>query len=126
MWTAPIFLLRYAEPRKVPTNSRWCPYAKGSPREGQSPQMSNSIESHEPSPRASGSPLPASSRMLPAISTIELPAETLWASFHPVHGGGRDTNAVITVSQESHPTQCNYNDLCKSQHVMWFFLNPLY
>jgi hypothetical protein len=28
------FLWRYAEPRKVPTNPRWCPYAKGSPREG--------------------------------------------------------------------------------------------
>jgi hypothetical protein len=31
----PVFLPRYLEPRKVPTNPHWCPYAKGSPREGQ-------------------------------------------------------------------------------------------
>jgi hypothetical protein len=55
----PVFLPRYPKPRKVPTNPRWCPYAKGSPREGQAPRSSNSIESHKPSPRASGAPLPA-------------------------------------------------------------------
>jgi hypothetical protein len=49
---ASIFLLRYPEPRKVPTNPRWCPYTKGSPREGQAPRSSNSIESHGPSPCA--------------------------------------------------------------------------
>jgi hypothetical protein len=55
----PVFLPRYPEPRKVPTNSRWCPYAKGSPREGQAPWSSNSVESRRPSPHASGAPLPA-------------------------------------------------------------------
>jgi hypothetical protein len=55
----PVFLLRYPEPRKVPTNPRWCPYAKGSPREGQAPRSSNSVESRGPSPCASGAPLPA-------------------------------------------------------------------
>jgi hypothetical protein len=55
----PVFLPRYPEPRKVPTNPRWCPYAKGSPREGQTPRSSNSVESRGPSPRASGAPLPA-------------------------------------------------------------------
>ena len=55
----PVFLPRYPEPCKVPTNPRWCPYAKGSPREGQAPRSSNSVESHGPSPRASGAPLPA-------------------------------------------------------------------
>jgi hypothetical protein len=55
----PIFLPRYPEPRTVPTNPRWCPYAKGSPREGQAPRSSNSVESPGPSPRASGAPLPA-------------------------------------------------------------------
>jgi hypothetical protein len=54
-----VFSLRYPEPRKVPTNPRWCPYAKGSPREGQAPRSSNSVESCGPSPRASGAPLPA-------------------------------------------------------------------
>jgi hypothetical protein len=53
----PVFLPRYLEPRKVPTNPRWCPYAKGSPREGQAPRSSNSVESRGPSPRASGAPL---------------------------------------------------------------------
>jgi hypothetical protein len=55
----PVFLPSYREPRKVPTNPRWCPYAKGSPREGQAPWSSNSIESRGPSPRASSAPLPA-------------------------------------------------------------------
>jgi hypothetical protein len=55
----PLFLPRYPEPRKVPTNPRWCPYAKGSPREGQAPRSSNSVESRGPSLRASGAPLPA-------------------------------------------------------------------
>jgi hypothetical protein len=52
-----VFLPRYPEPRKVPTNPRWCPYAKGSPREGQAPRSSNSVESRGPSPRTSGAPL---------------------------------------------------------------------
>jgi hypothetical protein len=52
-----VFLPRYPEPRKVPTNPRWCPYAKGSPREGQAPRSSNSVESRGPYPRASGAPL---------------------------------------------------------------------
>jgi hypothetical protein len=55
----PVFLPRYLEPRKVPTNPRWCPYAKGSPREGQAPRWSNSVESRRPSPCASSAPLPA-------------------------------------------------------------------
>ena len=55
----PVFLPRYPEPRKVPTNPCWFPYAKGSPREGQAPRSSNSVESRGPSPRASGAPLPA-------------------------------------------------------------------
>jgi hypothetical protein len=55
----PVFLPRYPEPRKVPTNPRWCPYAKGSLREGQAPRSSNSVGSRGPSPRASGAPLSA-------------------------------------------------------------------
>jgi hypothetical protein len=53
--------------------------------------------------------------MLRVVSTIELPAETLRALFPPVHGGDRDTNAVVTVSQDSHPTRYNYNGSHKSQ-----------
>jgi hypothetical protein len=55
----PIFLPRYPEPRKVLTNPRWCPYAKGSPHEGQAPRPRNSVKSRGPFPRASGAPLPA-------------------------------------------------------------------
>jgi hypothetical protein len=33
--------------------------------------------------------------------------KTSWASFPPVHGDGRDTNAVVTVSQDSRPTRYN-------------------
>jgi hypothetical protein len=55
----PAFLPRYPEPPKVPTNPRWYPYAKGSPREGQATRSSNSVESRGPFPRASGAPLPA-------------------------------------------------------------------
>jgi hypothetical protein len=56
---AVIFTEVYPEPRKVPTNPRWCPYANGSPCEGQAPRSSNSVESRGPSPRASGAPLSA-------------------------------------------------------------------
>jgi hypothetical protein len=59
LWMTLVFLLRYSEPRNVPTNPRWCPYAKGSPCEGQAPRSSNSVESRGPSPRASGAPLSA-------------------------------------------------------------------
>jgi hypothetical protein len=55
----PVFLPRYPEPHKISTNPRWCPYAKGSPHEGQAPRSSNSVESRGPSLRASGAPLPA-------------------------------------------------------------------
>jgi hypothetical protein len=45
-----VFLLRYPEPRKVLTNLSWCPYAKGSPCEGQAPWSSNSVDSRGLSP----------------------------------------------------------------------------
>jgi hypothetical protein len=102
-----VFLPGYPKPHKVSTNPRWCPYAKGSPREDQAPWTSNSAESCGPSPHASGAPLPVSSRTLPTVFTIELPAKTLRASFSPVHGGDGDTNAVVTASQDSRPTWYN-------------------
>jgi hypothetical protein len=113
----PVFLPRYPEPRKVLTNPRWCPYAKESPREGQAPRSSNSVESRGHSPRASGAPLPAPlGRSLPSpLSSFWL--KTQWALFPPVHGGGRDTNAVVMVSQDSRPTRYNYNGSRKSQGV---------
>jgi hypothetical protein len=63
-----------------------------------------------------------SSRTLPAVSTIELPAKTSRTLFPPVHGGGRDTNSVVTISQDSRPTRYyNYNESHKSRGVVWFF-----
>jgi hypothetical protein len=89
----------------------------GSLRECQAPRMSNSVESrrllhtqvvlrfwllsdapHRLQYRASGRN---------AVGLVPL-----------VHGGGRITNAVDTVSQDSRPTRYNYNDSCKSRHVM--------
>jgi hypothetical protein len=112
-----VFLPRYPKQLKVPTNPRWCPYAKGSPREGQAPRSSNSIESREPSPRASGAPL-----LAPLGCSPPSPLSSFWlkmprVSFPPVHGGGHDTNAVATVLQDSRPTRYNYNGSCKSRGV---------
>jgi hypothetical protein len=76
------------EPRKVPTNPRWCPYAKGSPREGQAPRSSNSIESRGPFPRASGAPLPAPlGRSLPSPLT----------SFRPKRRGPRSLRYTVAL-----------------------------
>jgi hypothetical protein len=115
-----VFLPRYPEPRKVPTNPRWCPYAKGSPREGQAPRSSNFIESHGPSPRTSGAPLLAPLRrsLLSPLSSFR--PKTPWASFPLVHSGDRDTNAVVTVSQDSRPTRYNYNGSRKSEGLCGF------
>jgi hypothetical protein len=99
----PVFLPRYPEPRKVLTNPRWCPYAKGSPREGQAPRSSNSVESRGPSPHASGASLPAPLGCSPLSPLSSFRSKTPRASFPPVHGGGRDTNVVVTVSQDSCP-----------------------
>jgi hypothetical protein len=113
-------LPRYPKPRKVPTNPRWCPYAKGSPHESQAPKSSNSRESHGPSPHTSCAPLMAPlGRSLPfPLSSFWL--KLMWASFPPVHGGGRDTNTVVTVSQDSCPTQYYYSGSRKSRGVVWF------
>jgi hypothetical protein len=117
----PIFLSRYPELRKVPTNPRWCPYAKGSPRQGQAPRLSNSVESRGPSPRASGAPLPAPLGRSPLSPLTSFRLKTPRASFPPVHGGGRGTKAVVTVSQDCRLTRYNYNGSCKSRGVVCFF-----
>jgi hypothetical protein len=91
----PVFLSRYPEPRKVLTNPRWCPYAKGSPREGQAPQSSNSIESRGPSPRASGALLPA-----PLGCSPPSPLSSFWLK----HRGPRSlryTVAAVTQTRLS-------------------------
>jgi hypothetical protein len=113
----PVFLPRYSEPRKVPTNPRSCPYAKGSPCEGQAPLSSNSVESHRPSPRASGASLPVPLGPSPSSPLSSFRPKTPRVSFPPVHGGGRDTNTVVMVSQDSRPTRYNYNGSRKSRGV---------
>jgi hypothetical protein len=96
----PVVLPRYPEPRKVPTNPRWCPYAKGSPHEGQAPRSSNSVESHRPSPRASGAPFP-----VPLGRSLLYPL----SSFRLKHRGSRSlryTVAAVTQTRlsRSHKT----------------------
>jgi hypothetical protein len=112
----PVFLPRYPESRKVPTNPRWCPYAKESPHEGHAPRSSNSVESREPS-RASGAPLPAPLGRSPLSPLSSFRLKTTRASFPPVHSGDHDTNVVVTVSQDSCPTRYNYNGSRKSRGV---------
>jgi hypothetical protein len=73
----PVFLPRYPEPRKVPTNSRWYPYAKGSPCGLQAPQPSNSVESRRPSPHASGAPL-----LAPLGRSLPSPLSSFWPKRH--------------------------------------------
>jgi hypothetical protein len=68
-----------------------------------STRSSNSEESLEPYPRASGAPLRASSQALLIVFTIELPTETLWASLPLVHGGGHTTNVFGMVFQDVAP-----------------------
>jgi hypothetical protein len=88
----PVFLPRYPKPRKVPTNPRWCPYAKGSPREGQAPRSSNSVESRGPSPRASGAPHPA-----PLGRSLSSPL----SSFRPKHRGPRSLQYTVAAMTET-------------------------
>jgi hypothetical protein len=116
----PVFVPRYPKPRNVLTNPRWCPYAKGSPRKGQAPRSSNSVKSRGPSPRASGAPLPAPLGRSPSSPLSSFRLKTPRASFPLIHGGSHDTNAVVTVSQDSRPTQYNYNGSRKSRGVAGF------
>jgi hypothetical protein len=90
-----VFVPRYPEPRKVPTNPRWCPYAKGSPREGQAPRSSNSVESRGPSPRASAAPL---------LAPLGRSPPSPLTSFQPKHREPRPlwyTVVVVTQTQLS-------------------------
>jgi hypothetical protein len=124
----PVFLPRYPEPHKVPTNPRWCPYAKGSPSEGQAPWSSNSVESRGPSPRASGAPLPAP-RALPVVSTIKLPAEndadlvpsgTWWQSWHKrgCHSLARlSPHSVITMARTRADGLCGLSKLTQLTRI---------
>jgi hypothetical protein len=92
----PVFLPRCPKPCKVPTNPRWCPYAKGSPNKGQAPRLSNSVESRGPSPHASGALLPA---------PLERSPPSPLSSFLPKRRGPcslRYTVAVVTQTRLSH------------------------
>jgi hypothetical protein len=120
-WMTPVFLTRYPEPRKVLTNPRWCPYAKGSPREGQAPRSSNFVESREPFPRASGALL---------LAPLGCSPPSPLSSFRPKRRGPRSLQymvAAVTQTRLSRsrktlaPTRYNYNGSRKSRGVVWFF-----
>jgi hypothetical protein len=87
-----VFLPRYPEPRKVPTNPLWCPYAKESPREGQAPRSSNSVESRMPSPRASGTLLLAPLRCSPPYPL---------SSFRPKRRGPRSLRYMVAAATQT-------------------------
>jgi hypothetical protein len=99
------------------------PLHKAKPTRGWNTLSSNSVESSEPSSRASGAPLPASSWALLVIFTIELPTKTLWTSFPLVHGCGHTTIAVGVVLQQSCLAWYMYNDSYQSQGVCVGFSN---
>ena len=106
--TTPVFLPRYREARKLPPSPRWSP-SQGVPRKGQAPsRVTPWIASGLPHAQVGlRCAFPASlSRMLPAVFTIKLPAETPRALFPPVHGGGHTTNAVGVISQDYKPLRC--------------------
>ena len=91
----PVFLPRYPEPCKVPTNPCLCPYAKGSPREGQAPRSSNSVESCGSSPHASGAPL---------LAPLGRSPPSPLSSFRPKRRGPRSlryTVAAVTQTRLS-------------------------
>jgi hypothetical protein len=95
-----VFLPRYPEPRKVPTNPRWCPYTKGSPREGQAPRRSDSVESRGPSPRASGAPL---------LAPLGRSPSSPLSSFRPKCRGPRSLRYTVPVV-----TQTRLSRSCKT------------
>ena len=86
-----VFLPRYPEPRKTPTNPRWCPYSKGSPCEGQAPRSSKSVECRGPSPRTSGAPL---------LAPLGRSPPSPLTSFRPKRHGPRSLRYMVaTVTQ---------------------------
>jgi hypothetical protein len=87
-----VFLPRYPEPCKVPTNPRWCPYVKGSPREGHAPWSSNSVESRGCSPRASGALLSA---------PLERSPPSPLSSFQPKHCGPRFLRYTVAIMTQT-------------------------
>jgi hypothetical protein len=97
-------LTRYPEPHKVPTNPHWCPYAKGSPREGQATQSSNSVESrgllhvHPWAPR-----LPVVSYSLWRMTwAMWVSSIIIWATLTPgLHSRGLDVARRVAPCQRS-------------------------
>jgi hypothetical protein len=83
-----VVLPRYLEPRKVPTNPHWCPYAKGSPREDQAPRSSNFVESRGPSPRTSGTPL---------LALLGCSPPSPLSTFRPKRRGPRSLRYTVMV-----------------------------
>jgi len=80
------------------------------PSQGPSSRSGNSVDSHRPSPRASGSPtcLPASlSRMLPAVFTIKLPAEPPRSLFPWYTVAATPQTRLVWSRKTTSPTEYN-------------------
>jgi hypothetical protein len=119
------FISRFGHTTKVPYFLVGAPTQKGSPRKGQAPRSSNSVESHGPSPRASGAPLPAPLGYSPPSPQSSFRLKCRGPCFLLVHGGGRDTNTVVTVSQDSRPTWYNIQRLTQEPSGCVVSLNSL-
>jgi hypothetical protein len=95
-----VFLPRYSEPCKVPTNPCWCPYANESPHEGQAPRSSNSVESRVHSPHTSGASL-----LAPLGHSPPSPLSRFW----PKRCGPRSLRYTVAVM-----TQTRLSRSCKT------------
>ena len=101
-------LSRYREAHNLAPSPRWSP-SQGIPRKGQAPGRVNLWI-------ASGLPhtqvglrcafRQAFPRLLPAVFTIKLLAETPRALFPSIHGGSHTTNVVGVISQDYKPLGC--------------------
>ena len=102
-----VFLPRYREARKLLPSPRWSP-SQGIPHKGQAPSrvtpwIAPGLAHAQVGLRCALQQ--ASPRPLPAVFTIKLPAETSWALFPSVHGGGHTTNMIGVISQDYKPLQ---------------------
>ena len=102
--TTPVFLSGCREAHELPPSPRWSP-SQGIPRKGQAlgrvtPWIAPGLPHAQVGLRLSHS-WQSLSRMLSAVFTIKLPAETPRALFPSVHGGGHTTNMLLVWSRKT-------------------------
>ena len=105
----PVFLSRCREARKLPPSPRWSP-SQGIPHKGQAPSRGNFVDSHESSPRASGSLV-----CLPASLSRTAPRRLHYQAF------GRNATGLVSSGTRWRPHhKCGWCDLARLQtHPMY-------